>query len=134
MTSTDKGGDARDPWLAYCEDEDYTEDQKAADLLLLMKNLLLPLPGTTVEGTANTIANYYSETYLQPSECTKFSEDLEGEAVSDYIATIYWLIFDLAQLLPYKYSRQDILVELIRALCKIDLKSFLIWGVRFPFY
>ena len=134
MASTDVEGDTSvdgEPWLAFCDDEDHTGDPKSSDLLMMMKDLLLSrLDTVTVKDTAKKIDDYYSKTYLKSDELMKYRDD---KGMEDYIATIYWLIFDLAQRLSHKDPRQDILVQLIVELRGLVPKKFTIWGVGTTF-
>jgi hypothetical protein len=118
-----------DWWVAYLDEEiaDCEEDTPDYGLATIFKDMLLTSDHRVVADVARRIDAYYAVEFwpfLDP--LAKFTED---KGMAGYLNAVYSLVFDLARLIPYKDSRQDMLVELILELRKLPPKPFKIWGV-----
>jgi hypothetical protein len=118
----------KDRWVAYLDEEIAFNDEDTLDhyLATIIKDLLLVNNYTAVADVARQIDAYYSGEFLRSDPLLKFQDD---KGMEIFLSILYRLVFDLAELISYKDSRQDTLVELILELRKLPPKQLKIWKV-----
>ena len=116
------------PWIAFLDAQVAASDLYPVEysLFKLLRSVLLSTDQAAIAEAAQHIDSYYHDEYLPYDPLMRFEDD---KGVGGFLNSLYELIYDLARLIPFNNSQQDVLIQLIVELRNLPPKPFKIWNV-----
>lgn len=120
-----RAADSDQPWVVFLDGEiaDPTSDQELAQVL---KRAFLSDEESAPAQAAQQIDALYEKEFLPSDPLMRFQDD---KGMAGFLNNLYWFVTELALVIPYNHSGQDILVNILVELRKLPTKQFKIWNV-----
>ena len=131
MTSKDFQNDSsaiKKPWLVWIEAKvrHYGEDTVEASLLEIVKKLLISDNEKAPTVAAHQIDEFYQKIFLPTDPLMRFEED---KGWTEFLNTLYTMIFDVVERVRWNDPKQDSLMNLITALRQLPPRPAKIYDV-----